>query len=275
MIDIQNEEDARNIPLKRVGVKGVQYPVTVLDKACKTQETVATVDLFVNLPHNFKGTHMSRFIEIFHEYHSDLTMQKFLEMLRKIEEKLHAERAEGSVTFPYYIEKAAPVTGVKSISRYECSYSAVTEKNNEINNISKNAQDKKEKFFVTVKVPIATLCPCSKAISDYGAHNQRGVVTVKVLYKKFFWIEDIITLVESSASSPLYTALKRKDEKFVTESAYNRPRFVEDVVREVYQKLTPLGVDYFSIEAETFESIHSHNAFASTEYKKGLLPASD
>ena len=253
MIDIQNETDTREIPLKKVGVKGVKYPVTVLDKFNKKQGTTASVDLFVNLPHNFKGTHMSRFIQVFHKYHSDITMLHFLDMLQEIREKLDAEKAYGTISFPYFIEKKAPVTESEGIMEYNCSYEGAVSAS-------------KRQFYVNIQVPVATLCPCSKAISDYGAHNQRGLVKVKLLYKDFFWIEDVIGMIESCASTPLYSVLKRKDEKFVTEHAYDNPRFVEDVVREVYLGLKKMGFPWFSVEAETEESIHFHNAYAYAEF---------
>ncbi len=254
MLDIQNQQDSREIPLQKVGVKGVKYPVSVLDKAKKIQNTTATVNLFVNLPHNFKGTHMSRFIEVFHRYHNDISMKNFLEMLEEIRIKLDAERAFGRITFPYYIEKKSPVTNSPGMMEYTCTYEGESS--------GENAQ----KFFISVKIPIATVCPCSKAISEFGAHNQRGVVKIKVLYGDFFWIEDIISMAEKCASTPLYSVLKRQDEKFVTENAYENPRFVEDVVREVYLGLKKMGFEWFSVEAETEESIHNHNAYAYTEF---------
>lgn len=253
MRDIQNETDNREIPLQKVGVKGVKYPVSVLDKTKKSQTTTAIVDLFVNLPHNFKGTHMSRFIEVFHKYHEDISMQHFLDMLEEIREKLHAEQAFGTIQFPYFIEKQAPESKAAGIMEYNCSYEG-------------EVSAQKRSFYVTIEVPVTTLCPCSKAISEYGAHNQRGKVRVKLLYKDFFWIEDVIKMIENSASSPLYSVLKRQDEKAVTEHAYENPRFVEDVVREVYIGLKKMNFKWFSVEAENEESIHYHNAYAYTEY---------
>jgi GTP cyclohydrolase IB len=255
--DIQSEEDTREIPLQKVGVCGLQYPVQVLDKVNKTQQTTASVDLFVNLPHHYKGTHMSRFIEIFHKHHSDLTMKHFLEMLDEIRGSLAAQYAYGTVTFPFFIEKKAPVSGEAGIMSYTCSYEG-------------SVGDGVRNFFISIAVPVTTLCPCSKAISDYGAHNQRGIVRVKLLYSDFFWIEDVIAMIENCASGGLYSVLKRKDEKWVTEHAYDNPRFVEDVVREVYMGLRSFPVEkpfaWFSVEAENFESIHNHNAYARTEY---------
>ena len=259
MRDIQNEEDTREIPLQKVGVKGVKYPVTVLDKNHKTQSTTATVDLFVNLPHNFKGTHMSRFIEVFHKYHKNITMQHFLEMLDEIRKKLDSQKAYGKISFPYFMEKKAPVSASEGIMEYTCSYEA------EVGSCSED-----RKFYINIQVPVTSLCPCSKAISEYGAHNQRSFVRVKLLYKDFFWIEDVIEKIEECASSPLYSLLKRQDEKFVTEHAYENPRFVEDIVREVYLSLKKMSFSWFSVEAENEESIHYHNAYAYTEYQEGL-----
>ena len=256
MRDIQNEQDTRAVPLQKVGVKGVRYPVTVLDKSAKKQQTTASVDLFVNLPHNYKGTHMSRFIEVFHKYHEDISMHHFLDMLEEIRVKLTAQKAFGRIEFPYFMEKKAPVSSSAGIMEYKCSYEGEVSE----------AGDRK--FYVSVQVPIATLCPCSKAISEYGAHNQRGTVRVRLLYKDFFWIEDVISMIEECASTPLYTLLKRQDEKFVTEHAYDNPRFVEDVVREVYLGLKKHKFSQFYVEAETEESIHYHNAYAFAEYSE-------
>lgn len=182
-------------------------------------------------------------------------MQHFLDMLEEIQNKLHAEEAFGTITFPYFIEKKAPVSNSCGILEYICSYEG-------------KVSSSERKFYVTIEIPVTTLCPCSKAISEYGAHNQRGKVRVKLLYSEFFWIEDIIEMIESCASAPLYSVLKRQDEKYVTEHAYENPRFVEDVVREVYIGLKKMNFEWFSVEAENDESIHYHNAYAYTEYQK-------
>ena len=283
MRDIQNEEDTREIPLQKVGVKNVKYPVQVLDKNKKTQNTTATVNLFVNLPHNFKGTHMSRFIEVFHKYHTDISMNSFLEMLEEMGTKLDAERAFGRITFPYYTEKNAPVSGAPGIMEYTCTYEGEVTMQNK-GEVSPSLQPaaqssatpsngpqtpaRNARFFISIKVPIATLCPCSKAISEYGAHNQRGYVKVKMLYTDFFWIEDVIKMIEDCASTPLYSVLKRQDEKYVTEHAYENPRFVEDMVRDVYLGLKNMNFQWFTVEAETEESIHNHNAYACAEFSQ-------
>jgi GTP cyclohydrolase I len=254
MIDIQNQIDTRNIPLAKVGVKGLEYPIRVLDKVKKVQYTTARVDLFADLPRHFKGTHMSRFIEIFHRYREDISMLRFLDMLKTIRMDLEAEASFGSVSFPYFLEKNAPVSGLPGMMSYQCCYQGEV-----------SASDKH--FVVSVSVPITTVCPCSKAISDRGAHNQRGIVKVTLEDGPFFWIEDIISIVEDAASSPVYSLLKREDEKYITEHAYDNPKFVEDAVRDVYASIKGLNIfPHFSVEAENFESIHNHSAFAYAKY---------
>lgn len=260
MLDIQNTRDTREVPLMKVGVSDLSYPVKVLDKLKGTQMTTALVNLYVNLPQHFKGTHMSRFIEIFHRHHENLGMKQFLSMLEEIRTSLEAERSFGAISFPFFIEKEAPVSREKGIMSYQCGWEG-------------EAYEGGSRFFVTVSVPVTTVCPCSKAISDRGAHNQRGIVSVKIESKSLFWIEDVIQLVEQSASSGLYSVLKRPDEKFVTESAYDNPCFVEDVVREVYIALRDFkqcdkGFSWFSVECRNFESIHNHNAYAYTEFTR-------
>ncbi|MDR0475946.1 MAG: GTP cyclohydrolase FolE2 [Treponema sp.] len=250
MIDIQNQADDRDVPLAKVGVKGLEYPIRVLDKEKKIQYTTARADLYADLPRHFKGTHMSRFVEIFHQYRDDFSMPRFLEMLSVIRKELEAESAFSSMSFPYFLEKKAPVSGLSGIMSYQCRYQGQVSGNSEF-------------FSVTVSVPVTTVCPCSKAISDRGAHNQRGIVNVELELGPFFWIEDIIILVEKAASSPVYSLLKREDEKFITEQAYDNPRFVEDLVRDVYIELKKLNkFPRFSVEAENFESIHNHSAYA-------------
>ncbi|MDR0601150.1 MAG: GTP cyclohydrolase FolE2 [Treponema sp.] len=257
MVDVQNEADGRNVPLAKVGVKGLEYPIRVLDRVNRVQHTAAKVDLYADLPRHFKGTHMSRFIEIFHRYREDLSMPRFLQMLRCIRGDLEAESAFGSMTFPYFMEKNAPVSGLPGMMSYECRYQGWVR------------DSAKRHFTVSVCVPVTTVCPCSRAISDRGAHNQRGMVRVEVELGPFFWIEDIIALVEKSASSPVYSILKREDEKFVTEHAYDNPKFVEDLARDVYIELKGMDVfPRFSVEAENFESIHNHSAFAFAEYDR-------
>ncbi|MDR1238529.1 MAG: GTP cyclohydrolase FolE2 [Treponema sp.] len=257
MVDVQNSADYRDVPLAKVGVKGLEYPIQVLDRVKKVQHTAARVDLYADLPRHFKGTHMSRFIEIFHRYREDLSMPRFLDMLTAIRIDLDAESAFGSMIFPYFIEKNAPVSGLPGMMSYECQYQGWV----------KNGGDKH--FTVAVSVPVTTVCPCSKAISSRGAHNQRGMVRAEVELGPFFWIEDIIAAVEKAASSPVYSLLKREDEKFITEQGYDNPKFVEDLVRDVYIDIKAMNLfPRFSVEAENFESIHNHSAFAFTRYDK-------
>ena len=254
MIDIQNETDNRDIPLAKVGVKGLEYPIRVLDKEKKIQHTSARADLYADLPRHFKGTHMSRFVEIFHQYREDLSMPRFLEMLSVIRNELEAESAFGAMSFPYFIEKKAPVSALPGIMGYQCRYQG---------RVSPDSRH----FTVTISVPVTTVCPCSKAISERGAHNQRGNVNVELELGPFFWIEDIIDLVEKSASSPVYSLLKREDEKYITEHAYDNPRFVEDLVRDIFIEIKKLNqFPHFTVEAENFESIHNHSAYAYVEF---------
>ena len=250
MVDVQAMRDDRRIPIQKVGVKGARYPITLLDRSRGKQHTTATVNLFADLPHDFKGTHMSRFIEVFETYRSDLTMPRFLAMLEEIRTSLEARTAYAELSFPYFIEKKAPVSGQSAVMSYDCAYMG-------------KVWEGGSEYDVSVSVPVQTVCPCSKAISDYGAHNQRGIVTLTVALGPFFWIEDLVALVEDSASSGVYTLLKREDEKFVTEMAFDNPRFVEDIVRDVYCKVAALGkFPSYSVEAENFESIHNHSAYA-------------
>ncbi len=253
MVDIQNLKDYRKINIQKVGVKGIKYPVIVLDKANGTQHVNATVNMYVNLPHHFKGTHMSRFVEILNEYRGRININTFRTILQRIKEKLNAESSHIEVRFPYFVEKTAPISKAKSLMEYECSFCG-------------ESNGGKIDFLVGITVPVTTTCPCSKEISDMGAHNQRSMVRVKLRFKKFFWIEDVIRLVEKSASSEIFSLLKRADEKYVTETAYQNPMFVEDVVRTVAERLNEFSnFTWYSVEAENMESIHNHNAYAYTE----------
>ena len=253
MIDIQNQRDDRNINIRKVGVKGIKYPIIVLDRANGTQPVNATINMYVNLPHRFKGTHMSRFVEILNEFRGRITLKNFHVILEKMREKLRAQSAHMEITFPYFIEKKAPVSRAKSLMEYSCTFCG-------------NLDGGEADFWVGVVVPVTTVCPCSREISDAGAHNQRSMVTVKVRFRKFFWIEDLIRIVEDSASGEVYSLLKRVDEKHVTEKGYKHPMFVEDVVRNVAQRLSKDdNFTWYSIEAENYESIHNHSAYAYVE----------
>jgi len=256
MKDIQNHKDSRNIDIDQVGVKGIRYPITVLDKNIGEQQTIAEINMYVDLPRYYKGTHMSRFVEMLNEHSRKVSLQNFSKILEEMKSRLNAESAHMEIAFPYFINKAAPVTGSQGLMEYRCVFKgALTSQGSDL--------------VVLIHVPISTLCPCSKEISDYGAHNQRGEVRLQVRFKRFVWIEDLIKIVEESASSDVYSVLKREDEKFVTEHAYNHPMFVEDIVREIAMKLNKdPNITWFTVESENFESIHNHNAYAYIERHK-------
>ena len=255
MKDIQNHKDFRNIDIDQVGVKGIRYPITVRDKNMGEQQTVAEINMYVSLPRYYKGTHMSRFVEILNEHSRRISLQNFAEILGEMKRRLDAKSAHMEISFPYFINKAAPVTRSEGLMEYKCSF--------------KGSLNNGSDLITTVHVPISTLCPCSKEISDCGAHNQRGEVRLQVRFKKFIWIEDLIRLVEESASSDVYSVLKREDEKYVTERAYEHPMFVEDIVRDIAQKLNAdPNIVWFAVESENFESIHNHNAYAYVEKHK-------
>ena len=251
--DTQNQRDARGIAIDRVGVKNLRFPLKIRDRDHAEQSTVATVSLAVDLPHQYKGTHMSRFVEVLHAHGHVLNVADIAGMPKALMKKLDAEKAHAEFRFPYFRSKKAPVTGAEGLLDYGVIFEV-------------NAELEKVDFIVTVEVPVTTLCPCSKAISSKGAHNQRGVVTFSVRFTEPVWIEDLIELVESSASSELYSLLKRPDEKYVTEQAYDNPVFVEDLVRNVAIRAKKHEkISWFRVEAENFESIHNHNAYALIE----------
>jgi len=252
MPDMQKSRDTRKIAIDKVGVKDISYPIVVMDKNKAFQQTVARVNMYVDLPHHFKGTHMSRFIEILDAYREKIALDKMEIILERMKEKLGATSAHLEIQFPYFIEKKAPVSGARGLMEYTCTFNA--------------SLDSGFDFILGVKVPVTSLCPCSKELARFGAHNQRSVMTVRIRYRSFIWLEDLIEIIESCGSSPVYSMLKREDEKYVTERAYENPRFVEDMVREATQKLSAMdNITWFSIEAENFESIHKHSAYAAVE----------
>jgi len=252
MVDVQNRRDHRNIAINKAGVKSIKYPITVLDKKNKTQHTIATINMYVDLPYHFKGTHMSRFIEILNYYRQGINIKNLSTILEEMKKRLNAKSAHLEIEFPYFIEKIAPVSKAKSLMEYTCTLWGSLNDTLDI--------------CLGVQVPVTTLCPCSKEMSKKGAHNQRGIVSIKVRFKKFLWIEEVIRIAEQSASSDVYSLLKRPDEKYVTERAYDNPMFVEDVVRNVAQRLerNP-NITWFSVESENLESIHNHSAYALVE----------
>jgi GTP cyclohydrolase I len=249
LVDVQNSRDDRNIPIDRVGVKKVKYPIFLKEKAGGRQQTVGEFTLTVDLPQHFKGTHMSRFLEVLGEHNHEISPEAIPSILTKLRERLLAQSSHLSVTFTYFREKAAPVTKKVGMMGYECGFDA--------------SGGTAEEFWLLLTVPVTTLCPCSKEISEFGAHNQRGYVSVKVRPQGLLWLEDVIDMIEAAGSSPLYPVLKRPDEKFVTEQAYLNPRFVEDMVREVAVAFDADDrVLEYEIEVENHESIHDHNAYA-------------
>ena len=252
MKDIQNQRDYRNIPIDKVGIKNLRYPITVRDRRDGFQNTVASINMFVDLPHNYKGTHMSRFVEMLHVLNPEVSLKKFSAILEDMKKHLNAASAHLEMTFPYFIEKKAPVSRSPGLMDYTCSIIGSSDPDGNIDLVSE------------VVVPISSVCPCSMEISDFGAHNQRGEVRLSTRFKKFIWLEDMIELVEASASCDVYSVLKRVDEKNVTEKAFSNPKFVEDIVRDIAQKLkTDDNITWYSVSAENFESIHNHSAYAS------------
>jgi GTP cyclohydrolase IB len=252
LTDVQGLPDYRALTIDWVGVKGLHYPITVLDRENGTQRTVGSVAMLVQLPGGVKGTHMSRFIEILERHRGEITFRSVRAMLSEMQRLLEAQETLVEVAFPYFVTKLAPVTGSRGLVGYDCQLTG--------------RGGPRERLQLSVKVPVTTLCPCSKEISATGAHNQRGVVTVKVRLTGLLWIEDVVEIVERCASCEVYSVLKRPDEKYVTEKAYRNPVFVEDLVREVALALMAREtVTHFVVEAENLESIHDHNAYAYLE----------
>lgn len=252
MPDLQKSLDTRNIAIDKVGVKDIRYPIVVQDKRREKQHTVARVNMYVDLPEQFKGTHMSRFIEVLNLYHGEISIENLETILAEMKLRLEATRAHLELDFPYFIEKSAPVSGARSLLEYQCRMLATL--------------DDRFDFTLEASIPVTSLCPCSKEISERGAHNQRSIVTVQIRYREHIWLEDLIAWVEDCASCQVYSLLKREDEKAVTEQAYDNPMFVEDMVRAVTEKLRSIEeIDWFRTQCENFESIHNHSAYAMIE----------
>jgi GTP cyclohydrolase IB len=267
MGDVHNRCDHRRIPIDQVGVSDVHYPIVVLDRQHRRQHTVAQLSMGVNLPHHIKGTHMSRFIEVLNEYQGEMTLRALAIVLRQLKERLKANHARIEMTFPYFLERVAPESGARALMGYECSFWG------ELN-------EDKEDFILWVRVPVASLCLCSKQISDYGSHNQRGFVTMEVRPARWdrgtlsiIWIEDLVEIAEASASAPVYPLLKRPDERYVTMQAYEHPAFVEDIVRGAAQLLEQnQRVSWFRVQVVNHESIHNHDVFACVEWSWPQFP---
>ena len=258
--DVQGSADTRRIAIDKGGIKDIRHPVRVKDRSEGEQHTIANFNMYVNLPHNFKGTHMSRFVEILNLHEREISVESFKEMLGEMTERLEAEAGHIEMTFPYFVNKTAPVSGVQSLLDYEVSFIG-------------EVCDGEPQMQIKIVVPVTSLCPCSKKISDRGAHNQRSHVTLTATTCDFIWIEELIELVEAQASSELYGLLKRPDEKFVTERAYDNPKFVEDMVRDVAAALNAdERICAYIVESENFESIHNHSAYALIQRDKRSDP---
>ena len=255
--DVQGRTDTRRLPINRVGIKDISHPVRVKDRSAGEQHTIATFNMYVSLPHHFKGTHMSRFVEILHS-EREISVESFGAMLATMTQRLEADAGHIEMSFPFFVLKRAPVSGVESLMDYRASL------------IGERRGDQSQ-MWIKVVVPVTSLCPCSKRISAYGAHNQRSHVTITARLRSHMWIEELIGIAESEASCGLYGILKRPDEKFVTERAYDNPKFVEDMVRDVAARLNAdERIAAYVVESENFESIHNHSAYALIECDKDV-----
>jgi GTP cyclohydrolase IB len=254
--DVQGRADSRQLPINKVGIKDVYHPVRVKDRSSGEQHTIANFNMYVALPHNFKGTHMSRFVEVLHRNEREISVESFRDILVEMTEKLDAESGHIEMDFPYFVMKKAPASGVESLMNYEAS-------------LIGELHDGKPELWLKVVVAATSLCPCSKSISNYGAHNQRSHITIKARVDGHMWLEELIDIAEQEASCEVYGILKRADEKYVTERAYDNPKFVEDIVRDVAVRLNKEErVRAYVVEAENFESIHNHSAYALIEKDK-------
>ena len=253
--DVQGHADTRQLPINRVGIKDIAHPVRVRDRSAGEQHTIAKFNMYVSLPHNFKDTHMSRFVEILHA-EREISVQSFRAMLRTMTARLEADSGHIEMSFPFFVMKRAPVSGVESLMDYEAT-------------LIGEHQHGHTQLWLQVRVPVTSLCPCSKQIAAHGAHNQRSEITIAARLRRHMWIEELIEIAESEASCELYGILKRTDEKFVTERAYENPKFVEDMVRDVATRLNrDERLAAYVVEAENFESIHNHSAYARIERDK-------
>jgi GTP cyclohydrolase I len=243
--DVQGRADSRQVPINKVGVKDVYHPVRVRDRSGGEQHTVANFNMYVALPHNFKGTHMSRFVEILHLHEREISVDSFRAMLTEMTERLDATSGHIEMSFPYFVMKQAPVTKVESVVKYDAS-------------LIGEIHDGVEEMWIRVVVAATSLCPCSKRISDYGAHNQRSHITIKARVREHVWIEELIDIAEQEASCEVFGILKRPDEKFVTERAYDNPKFVEDIVRDVAMRLNAEErVLAYGVETSNFEPMNN------------------
>jgi GTP cyclohydrolase I len=254
--DVQGRADSRQIPINKVGIKDVFHPVRVKDRSGGEQHTIANFNMYVALPHNFKGTHMSRFVELLHRNEREISVESFRDILIEMTEKLDARSGHLEMSFPYFVMKKAPVSGVESLMDYKAA-------------LIGEIHDSRSELWLKVVVAATSLCPCSKQISKYGAHNQRSHITIKARVDNHMWLEELIDIAEQEASCEVFGILKRSDEKFVTERAYENPKFVEDIVRDIAVRCNnEPRIRAYVVEAENFESIHNHSAYALIERNK-------
>ncbi|MCZ7563586.1 MAG: GTP cyclohydrolase FolE2 [Burkholderiales bacterium] len=260
MPDVQGAADTRRLAIDKVGIKSIRHPVRVAERGGGVQHTVATFGMYVGLPHHFKGTHMSRFVEILNAHEREISVETFKAMLHEMVARLEAESGHIEMAFPYFINKAAPVSGVQSLMDYDVTFTGAIEAGRPC-------------FEMKVVVPVQSVCPCSKDISERGAHNQRSHVTIRARTRGFVWIEELVEYAERNASCELFGLLKRPDEKHVTERAYDNPKFVEDIVRDVAAHLNAdARIEWYRVESENFESIHNHSAYALIEKQRAAGP---
>lgn len=256
MPDVQSMADTRQIAINKVGIKSIRHPMVIKDKSATVQHTIAMFNMTVHLSHDAKGTHMSRFVEILNHNKHEVSVVSFEKILRDMVTKLGVQSGYVEMTFPYFINKAAPLSGVQSLLDYDVTF---------IGEIKNGLYH----FTLKAVVPVTSLCPCSKEISERGAHNQRSHITLTVNASQAVWIEELVRFAEDEASCELYSMLKRTDEKYVTEHAYDNPKFVEDVARDVAVALNrDARIESYTIEVENFESIHNHSAYARIERVK-------
>lgn len=255
MKDVQSGPAQVAMPIDRVGVKSLKLPLVVSDRAKGRQHTVAQVDMFVNLPAKFKGTHMSRFVAALEEFSEELNYKSLKSLLHDVRDRLHAESSRVVFRFPYFLQKRAPATDSAGFMSYQCRLQGELGPGSD-----------RPGFLLEVAAPVMTVCPCSKAISEEGAHSQRAEVRIQCRFTGFVWIEDLIAMAEAAGSAPVYSLVKREDEKALTEAAFANPAFVEDTVRHAARALEEHPqITWYRVEVESFESIHNHSAYAAIE----------
>ncbi len=261
--DIQSHRDDRRISIDQVGIKGLRHPIVISQHNGQLQHTVARIDMYVNLPAAHKGTHMSRFVALLNENRNPIDASSFCELLQAMNRRLNTNHGHIRMEFPFFLRKQAPVTGMESLMDYDVS-------------LSGDCTGDDCRISLKVLIPVTSLCPCSRDISDYGAHNQRSHIMLTADLREPLWIEELIHIAESEASCELFGLLKRPDEKFVTERAYDNPKFVEDVVRDLATQLDADNrIQAYVVECENFESIHNHSAYARIERVKDALGQQD